>query len=235
MFLEIQKNFFQFWNSIDSLLLSYYYWILSKQNPLSKQFFLTNPIHIILIVLSYISFIYIGKKMMKERKKMELKNFVIFHNFFLVILSLYMGIEMIRQAIICNFKLFGNPVDISEKGYPLARILWINYLSKIIEFIDTVIMILKKNNRQISFLHIYHHSSICIIGWFVICYAPGGDSYFAAAQNSFIHVFMYSYYLLTALGYQPWYKKYLTQAQAIFFINKKNIIKFFRCFNLYLI
>lgn len=98
MFLEIQKNFFQFWNSIESLLLSYYYWILSKQNPLSKQFFLTNPIHIILIVLSYISFIYIGKKMMKERKKMELKNFVIFHNFFLVILSLYMGIEMIRQV-----------------------------------------------------------------------------------------------------------------------------------------
>lgn len=58
--------------------------------------------------------------------------------------------------------------------------------------------------------------------------------YFAAAQNSFIHVFMYSYYLLTALGYQPWYKKYLTQAQVIFFINKKNI-KFFRCFSLYLI
>ena len=27
------------------------------------------------------------------------------------------------------------------------------------EFVDTLIMILKKNNRQISFLHVYHHAT----------------------------------------------------------------------------
>ena len=27
------------------------------------------------------------------------------------------------------------------------------------EFVDTLIMILKKNTRQISFLHVYHHAS----------------------------------------------------------------------------
>jgi len=38
----------------------------------------------------------------------------------------------------------------------MAKIIWVFYVSKIVEFIDTVIMVLKKNNRQVSFLHVYH-------------------------------------------------------------------------------
>lgn len=37
-------------------------------------------------------------------------------------------------------------------------------------------MILKKNDRQISFLHIYHHATIFDIWWMVLFFAPGGDS-----------------------------------------------------------
>lgn len=37
-------------------------------------------------------------------------------------------------------------------------------------------MILKKNYRQVSFLHVYHHLSIFPIWWLVTLMAPGGDS-----------------------------------------------------------
>jgi len=57
----------------------------------------------------------------------------------------------------------------------MAKILWIFYFSKIIEFIDTVIMMLKKNFRQVTFLHVYHHVSVFSIWWLVIFSAPGGD------------------------------------------------------------
>ena len=36
-------------------------------------------------------------------------------------------------------------------------------------------MVLKKNDRQISFLHIYHHTTIFAIWWLVTYMAPGGE------------------------------------------------------------
>lgn len=36
-------------------------------------------------------------------------------------------------------------------------------------------MILRKKDNQISFLHVYHHSSIFIIWWIVMSYMPGGQ------------------------------------------------------------
>lgn len=50
----------------------------------------------------------------------------------------------------------------------------------------------------------------------MVCY-PGGDAYFGALLNSWIHVMMYSYYTLSLLKFScPW-KKYLTQAQLLQF------------------
>jgi len=57
----------------------------------------------------------------------------------------------------------------------MAKMIWLFYFSKIMEFVDTMIMVLKKNNRQISFLHVYHHSSIFTIWWLVTFIAPNGE------------------------------------------------------------
>ena len=66
---------------------------------------------------------------------------------------------------------------------------------------------------QVTFLHIYHH---CLMMWawlYVLKIGAGGDAWFGAAVNSFVHVCMYAYYLLAQLKVQcPW-KKYLTQLQ----------------------
>jgi elongation of very long chain fatty acids protein 4 len=191
---------------------------LSYQNPHSKGFPLMNPFHVVLIVLGYLLSVVIGKLIMSAKKeRFEVKGFSLLHNLFLVLLSSYMFIESYRQAWINGFTLWGNGVDPSPAGAPLANVLWIFYASKILEFIDTWIMLLKKNFHQVSFLHVYHHLSVFTIWWAVIFYAPGGDSYFTAGLNSFIHVLMYSYYFLTALGYNVVYKKYLTQAQMFQF------------------
>jgi hypothetical protein len=36
-------------------------------------------------------------------------------------------------------------------------------------------MILKRNVRQVTLLHVYHHVSIAIIWWMIAHQAPGGD------------------------------------------------------------
>jgi elongation of very long chain fatty acids protein 4 len=53
--------------------------------------------------------------------------------------------------------------------------------------------------------------------WFGIRFTPGGDSYFSAMLNSFVHVIMYSYYLCAALGIRFPFKKLVTQAQLVQF------------------
>lgn len=164
------------------------------------NWFLMNPFHMAVVTLSYlltISFLVAFTKTLKL--KFDLKGAMLLHNFNLFALSAYMMIECIRQAVLNNYSLWGNGVDSTDKGLGMAQILWIFYLSKILEFGDTCFMALRGNYRQITFLHVYHHASIFFIWWIVVYYGPGGDSYFSAALNSFIHVLMYGYYFWAAL------------------------------------
>jgi elongation of very long chain fatty acids protein 4 len=50
--------------------------------------------------------------------------------------------------------------------------------------------------------------------WLYVCKLEcGGDAWFGAAVNSFVHILMYAYYLLSQLGVAcPW-KRYLTLVQ----------------------
>ncbi|XP_060593390.1 elongation of very long chain fatty acids protein 4-like [Ruditapes philippinarum] len=57
-----------------------------------------------------------------------------------------------------------------------------------------------------------------IVNWWLgVKYIAGGQSWFLAMLNTFVHVIMYSYYGLSALGPSVqkylWWKKYLTMLQ----------------------
>ena len=47
---------------------------------------------------------------------------------------------------------------------PLAKVLWLFYCSKILDFMDTFFIITGKKWAQLSFLHVYHHSTIFMVG-----------------------------------------------------------------------
>ncbi|KAI9298149.1 delta6 fatty acid elongase [Neoconidiobolus thromboides FSU 785] len=166
-----------------------------------------NPIQVFSILFLYIFVVFLPR--------FEVRLFSLFHNFCMVVLSAYMCSSILLQAYADKYTLFTNPVDHSPNGIPMAKIIWLFYISKIPEFVDTMIMLIKQNYRQISFLHVYHHSSIFAIWWVVTLMAPNGDAYFSAALNSFIHVVMYGYYLLSALGFKSvsFVKKYITMGQ----------------------
>ena len=82
---------------------------------------------------------------------------------------------------------------------------------------DTVIFILRKKNRQVTFLHVYHHSTMVFLWWIGVKWYAGGSSFFSAMINSFVHVVMYTYYFLSGFGdlfkKYLWWKKYLTMLQ----------------------
>lgn len=104
----------------------------------------------------------------------------------------------------------------------MARAVYTYFICKLIELLDTVFFVLRKKNRQISFLHLYHHSMMPICGWIGAKFFAGGHPTLLGVINSFIHVFMYTYYMLSAFGPHMqkylWWKKHLTTMQIVQFV-----------------
>jgi len=92
--------------------------------------------------------------------------------------------------------------------------LLVHFCSKILDYCDTLFMILRRRDRQVSFLHVYHHATIGLVWGIVINSGYGGStSSWGAMANSFIHVVMYTHYLVTSFGIRNPFKKYLTMLQ----------------------
>ncbi|KAI4473086.1 hypothetical protein M0804_015492 [Polistes exclamans] len=115
------------------------------------------------------------------------------------------------------------PVDYSSNPLALrmANTCWWYYFSKFTEFFDTLFFILRKKNQHVSTLHVIHHGVMPFSVWMGMKFAPGGHSTFFALLNTFVHIIMYFYYMVAAMGprYQRyiWWKKYLTTLQMLLF------------------
>jgi len=58
----------------------------------------------------------------------------------------------------------------------MASVCWVYYFSKYIELSETLLFILRKKFNQISFLHVYHHTSMLFVWWCGVKYVAGGQS-----------------------------------------------------------
>nr|WRJ69915.1 Elongation of very long chain fatty acids protein [Oceanusvirus sp.] len=168
--------------------------------------------------VAYVGAVALGVRAMKNRAEpLRLGVLPHAHNAFLAALSLYMTIEILLAAADNFGWRVGMPLsDVwcvkveasSESGKRLARIIWIHYLSKFYEFVDTALLVAKK--KRPSFLHLYHHATVAFPTWCLMFRAvPGGPAYFCAAINSAVHVVMYTYFFATGIGYRsktvrPW-------------------------------
>nr|XP_016434918.1 PREDICTED: elongation of fatty acids protein A-like [Nicotiana tabacum] len=94
------------------------------------------------------------------------------------------------------------------------------YLSKILEFIDTLLIILSNSrSRRLTFLHVYHHATVPVICYITLSSANSQSMiHVAVITNSSVHVIMYAYYFLCAMGKRPRWKRLVTNCQIFQFI-----------------
>jgi hypothetical protein len=72
---------------------------------------------------------------------------------------------------------------LSEQSLPgqkfgtIIILFFVQQVKLIVRYLEwlQIIMVLKRNTRQITFLHVYHHSSIALIWWIIAYHAPGGE------------------------------------------------------------
>eukprot|EP01147_Barroeca_monosierra_P011313 gene11313-3350_t len=184
----------------------------------------------LVLVFLYLAFIFVGSFVMKamygsqlpprdEKKGVLMTAALLLYNITQVVLCGYMCITAFQIAFVRNsYQAMCNPFNL--KASDMASILHVFYLSKVLDFLDTVFMVFRRKWNQISFLHVYHHASILLIYWLNTSAGYDGDIYITVVLNSFIHFIMYTYYGLAALGVQvPIHlKRLVTHSQRVQFV-----------------
>nr|XP_026485761.1 elongation of very long chain fatty acids protein AAEL008004-like [Vanessa tameamea]XP_026485763.1 elongation of very long chain fatty acids protein AAEL008004-like [Vanessa tameamea] len=166
----------------------------------------------------------IGPTLMANRKPFELRNVLIVYNLAQTIFSAWIFYEYLASGWWGHYDFRCQLVDYSRspRAMRMANTCWWYYFSKFTEFFDTLFFVLRKKNEHVSMLHVIHHGIMPMSVWFGLKFAPGGHSTFFALLNTFVHIVMYFYYMVSAMGpkYQKyiWWKKYLTAFQMVQFV-----------------
>ncbi|KFM79268.1 Elongation of very long chain fatty acids protein 7, partial [Stegodyphus mimosarum] len=201
MAIQLQKETFiqEIFGKIDEYL--------NTGDPIIREWFLIKskfwPTFLCTMYLIVVKVI--GPSFMRDRKPFELRKTLIVYNLFLVITysaTIYVFIaNMIRvdPAILCR----NSNVNPNDSTY-------------------TIFFVLRKKEKSITNLHVIHHAVLPICGWVLFRTETSGFQSFPVLLNSIVHVLMYSYYGLAAIGPHVqkylWWKRYLTIIQMVQFI-----------------
>lgn len=147
------------------------------------------------IAIGYLCFVFFGSLIMKNVSSPVggLYGVKFAYNMVQVMLCSYMCIEALVQAWKAGYPVVG--CEFNQTNPPIGFILYVFYISKILDFLDTVFIILEKRFNQLSFLHVYHHTSIFLVS--TRFSQSGSLGYFGAliSYKSFFSSLTYSYML----------------------------------------
>ncbi|KAL7013100.1 hypothetical protein ACKWTF_015193 [Chironomus riparius] len=198
----------------------------NKSDPRTTNLFLMQcPLPTLMLCIGYFYIVKIlGPKFMEARKPFKVTKLLIIYNFLQTIWSCYLFWEIGMAGWFGRYNWRCEPFDPSNDEYAvrMARAFYLFYLSKFFEFFDTFFFILRKRFDLISMLHIAHHGTVPFTLWWCVKFLPGGHQTIFGFFNSFVHIFMYLYYMLAAMGPKMrkylWWKKYLTILQMTQFV-----------------
>ncbi|XP_061376926.1 elongation of very long chain fatty acids protein 7-like isoform X2 [Danaus plexippus] len=183
---------------------------------------LMEPNDMAFIIAIYLVFVFkIGPMLMEKRMPFQLKGFLVFYNGFKVVNSSILSYKFL--IYIMEKGLFPRRCDYDVNTlYVIAILYWKYLITKIIDLFDTIFFVIRKKRSQVTFLHVYHHVFMVIITWCSLKYDPSDHWAFMAIMNCVVHVIMYIYYGISAMGpnYTKylWWKKYLTMLQLVQFV-----------------
>ncbi|GBO04983.1 Elongation of very long chain fatty acids protein 7, partial [Araneus ventricosus] len=139
---------------------------LSSSLSIHNKILVKYPLVPYSIVAFYVLFVqWIGPAIMKKRKPYSLQKVLIVYNLLQAFANLYIAYSAIdgvirywdSRCVIRKNPKIHEMLEIALKpGYHL-------YIIKFIDLLDTVFFVLRKKQKQVSFLHVFHHAGMCLI------------------------------------------------------------------------
>ncbi|KAH7936552.1 hypothetical protein HPB49_001224 [Dermacentor silvarum] len=183
-----------------------YFW--SQRDPRTEGWaFITDAKFTFPLLIGYVYFAKVaGPRWMKDRKPFDLKWAILTYNALTVIANAYFAVRLLSLTYVGgNYNLFCQGINYSSPSET-----------------DMTILSLGWWYSFITFLHVIHHFLVVLSGWFFMNFGGDGQPILGVCVNAFVHVIMYSYYFLAALGPAMqkylWWKRYLTELQIAQFV-----------------
>ena len=184
----------QYWTTHVEREFDFCYW-----QQWIRAFYTSSITH---VIIGYVITIFTIKNYMKDRKPFDLRTPLIAWNMLLAIFSLIGSIRCWTE-IVDLWSTEGFKSTLSHRGYHYGVIgFWtfLFVLSKMIEFIDTLFIVLRK--KPLIFLHYYHHIETCWFSLFSYPYTMPAMRW-GMTLNFSVHALMYTYYAIRAANYRP--------------------------------
>lgn len=180
-----------------------------------------TPLSTTTAALTWIALYYIvifgGRELMRGRAPFKLQTAFIIHNWYLTVISGSLLVLFAQQLVpqLWRKGLYENICGRSGWTDKLVVLYYLNYLTKYLELLDTVFLVLKK--KPLTFLHTYHHGATALL-----CYTQlvgeTSVSWVPITLNLTVHVVMYWYYYQSARSIRVWWKQYITILQITQFV-----------------
>ncbi|XP_020296784.1 elongation of very long chain fatty acids protein AAEL008004-like [Pseudomyrmex gracilis] len=205
----------------------YDYLMIDLADSVTRNWALVEtPFPVIIITFAYLYFVlYAGPSYMKNRQSFNLRIFILFYNVFQILANAWLVHSYVSAGWFTKYSIkCSNNNDLtSTNGLKLIIITWWLLLIKVIDYIETCVFVLRKKQKQVSTLHIYHHMSTVFIVWYFLKYIADPRATFVCLVNCFIHVIMYTYYFIAAWSTTMQqkvsvFKPYITKLQMTQFV-----------------
>jgi len=167
---------------------------------------LVEPVVFCGLSLAYVIGVWILVNIMMTKKPVYVKPLMQVYNVVQIVVCSYMVWGLLPCIGFPN--IFGINSDLDQRG---EWFVYVHYLSKYLDWFDTLFILLNKKRSQLSFLHVYHHGTIGAVWALLLHQGVGSGSVrYGAWINSLTHVIMYSHYLWTSFGFKNPFKKMVT-------------------------
>ncbi|XP_018496161.1 elongation of very long chain fatty acids protein AAEL008004 [Galendromus occidentalis] len=201
-------------------------WIPPRDPRTADWPFIGNLPFVLMLTLGYCYIVKVaGPRWMADRPAFNVKPLVQLYNISMVLFNLAFMIQFLRHSYLGGgYNIFcqGMTHSTDENSMKVLSLCYWYFWVRVGDFLDTLFFLLHKKFSHITTLHYTHHALVVWSGWLWLTYGADGQTLLGLIVNSGIHVVMYTYYFLAALGphMQPylWWKKYITKAQITQFV-----------------
>jgi len=168
--------------------------LLRLQHPYSRDLPFISTKYFVSIILVF-ALLYVWGKLVIN-KKMHIKYFLIAQHAVLACTSIYVAIEVAKEALSIKNSVWCNSVSVDSKK--MANLFWIFYVSKVLELFNLLARVLQ--GKVVSLIPSLFFITNLFFAYAAVFHIPSGEAYFPILINTVVSAFIYTSLLAFSVG-----------------------------------